>query len=728
MPQQVETPIASVRSGGYQPGQEVTVGGQTLQVISTDADGNPLFKIKDGGGMLREDSPVAPAVTKKTGGISSGMMAKIISKRDKILALPDGTREMVLEKLFDKTVKIPSAMNNDQRSLIRQRFVDTFMGLPPTADPGQSPEDKARAANMPHGSFGVFRAGTEEGIANMLDAIRHEAYKLHYGKNNPNAPAFDTYATKGLGYAAEQWLRQNAAEQRQFTAPYEERSKKHNVPLLGPITRADVEGGAGKMFSSLPLDLATADLIPGAKGAKLGARILSGAGKGAVGGAVTNPSFGGSMSQGAAGGAAAGALFGMLPGVKPKGSAVGKAAKSAIAGAETNELEKLAQAKFGKSLNDLSADEKIKLVSSWRDESVAATRSAKVEARKQAQAQKIKDQLNKINESVETRRKMDEAKALQKRISEFAKINKRAPTEEELAKLKEGPVAAAAPASTSTPASTPATATPERAPKVPERRTFLRTEDKDVKEFYSYRFQQIRDEIKNAATPEEKAMAERRLAQMAEVQKAHPTSMGDPAEFKVESPEAVKAVQAVADVSKVMSPTGVPTVTKIPEGVSGLTPYQQQLSGKLDEATAKMAATTDPKVASQLKKTVENLKAAINGDPNALARIADAERKAAERARSAATPSVETSVVGSGKAGSSISELVSSTAPNPEEALVKAEEEFYDLTDRLEATGPKGKEMAKNLNMLFKKPPKGMSKQDIIAAGEKALGMLSGQK
>lgn len=66
----------------------------------------------------------------------------------------------------------------------------------------------------------------------------------------------------------------------------------------------------------------------------------------------------------------------------------------------------------------------------------------------------------------------------------------------------------------------------ERGLKVPERRTFMRTTEKDIKEYYNYRFDQLRDELKSAETPEQRADVERRMDELKQTQQAHPTSEG----------------------------------------------------------------------------------------------------------------------------------------------------------------------------------------------------------
>lgn len=685
MAQKIESPIAPVRTG-YKVGDEVEMSGRKFRVVGARPDGSPILD-------LTPQSPVKTAP----------LLEKVWSKREQIMSLPDGVREQVIDRLFDKAMapQIPKSIDEKGRALIKQRFYDRLSGKDPTPDPGQDPEELARAGNVPHGAFGVARAGLMEGLANMLGAIRKEGAKLHYGSKGPPRSMEDLitgndpmahYADKGLVYGAEQWLRREAGEQRQATMPYEARSKQHS--FLGiPFTRADLESGAGKTLSSLPLDLATMELIPGAKGAKLASRVVSGAGKGAVGGAVTAPSFGQDMTTGAAYGATLGGLFGLVPRLRKPGGAV--ASKPTIAGIE--DLQKISQGKFQKAFEDLNPQQKMDAIDAWKAASAKETAAKAAAAKKTVVEQKVeavKAQAEaKVREKIEVRKAMDEAKALQKRIAEFVKTNKRAPNEQELGELRKGVVLK----------------TEERGPKIPERRTFLRTEDPDVKLYYRYRFDQIRDEIAKATTPEEKAAAERRLQQMMEVQKAHPTTKGDVQEaFKVENPQVIKAVQAVADVSKATD------VVKIPEGASGLSPEKQVLNEKLDAALEHLTSATDPKVKAQVQKTVENIKAAIQGDEAAAQRIKDAERKATGRSEAAAT------------AGAGEKSAATAAAPtlNPEQALEQMEERFYEITDALEAKGPNGKTLAKNLLKLWKNPPKGTTREMVIEGGERALEMM----
>jgi len=62
--------------------------------------------------------------------------------------------------------------------------------------------------------------------------------------------------------------------------------------------------------------------------------------------------------------------------------------------------------------------------------------------------------------------------------------------------------------------------------KAPQQRTFLRTTKADVKDYYNYRFDQLREELKSAETPEAKADVQRRMAELDQTQRSHPTSEG----------------------------------------------------------------------------------------------------------------------------------------------------------------------------------------------------------
>jgi len=65
-----------------------------------------------------------------------------------------------------------------------------------------------------------------------------------------------------------------------------------------------------------------------------------------------------------------------------------------------------------------------------------------------------------------------------------------------------------------------------RGVKAPQQRTFLRTTKADVKDYYNYRFDQLREELKGAETPEAKADVQRRMAELDQTQRFHPTSEG----------------------------------------------------------------------------------------------------------------------------------------------------------------------------------------------------------
>jgi len=62
--------------------------------------------------------------------------------------------------------------------------------------------------------------------------------------------------------------------------------------------------------------------------------------------------------------------------------------------------------------------------------------------------------------------------------------------------------------------------------KAPQQRTFLRTTKADVKDYYNYRFDQLREELKGAETPEAKTDVQRRMAELDQTQRSHPTSEG----------------------------------------------------------------------------------------------------------------------------------------------------------------------------------------------------------
>lgn len=654
MPQDIASPIASPRSAGYKPGDEVTVGGQTFQVMGTNQDGLPLLAPK--ASSFQEDAPASQAEGKVEPTMTSrgNALEKVYAKRDRIAALPEGPRALVIDRLFNKLVKpkIPAAMKDDQRTLIKQRFIDHMMGQSPTPGPAGPSEADFKRFGLPTGAGGKVQQGVMGGLGNITSLLD----KLS-GNNGLQGALNSVTGDKTQlpeQSAATIKLKDAASALGESTSAYEGRHP----------TKAGISEFLGQ---ALPAT-ATEMLMPGAPpGASLGSKIISGAGKGAAGMVPFDPSVKG-VTTGAAFGAGfplAGKGFNKLknvlkPAAKIAGPVISKAGEAIPGAAEnaTESLETLAQKKFQKPLSQLTPDQKIELVSKWRDDSVTAVKAEKVSAKKAAEAAKAaavtKKATEAIDQKVAVRKAMDESKALQKNLAAFIKQNKRAPNADELAEIKRfidnNPNSnvtlhgGAKITKTAEAKAAEAKADTERGIKTPQKRTFLRTTNQDVKEYYDYRFGQLRKELTEATSPEEKADAERRLAELTEVQKLHPTSMGDVHDFKVESPEAIKAVSAVADVTKVVNefkPVAAAEVKVIPEGQHG--------TGEIGK------------------------------------RAKDAERKAAERAK-ALREQPEQEAQGT-----------------PETALLEKESQYLELMDKLEALGPKGKEAAKNLNQYKRK-------------------------
>ena len=666
-----------------------------------------------------------------TKGLPAGqaLLQRIQNKRERIAALPPDVQGAVLDRLYDMAIAphVPAAMNDQQKALVKQRFRDSILGKTPTVDTSKPTQADYSMAGLPTGVGGSFQEGVMRGTGNLFDALNKASNWIGQKTGTKPGGLFGSISKPMLA-----------------SADLLKAASGGEHPLLS------AKGGA--QFAGQMLPTVAEVLVPGApKGARLLPRVAAGAGKGAVGMLPFDPSVKG---------ATIGAVFGGgMPLLGRFASKVFSKAKSTMATKVTdpavNELEKIAQAKFGKGLADLFPQQKMDALTEWKEQAVKATEDAKakaVEARKAARAAKVQEKVkainSKVDEKVAVRRAMDEAKALQKQISAFVKANKRAPNEAELAELRKKVAsgeAIPAPPPKAKPTAGLTTPAPgqtlddfikkqiEEVRKANPGRELTKEEialhsesaakvykgDKfvprniarnDFQRSMTEQINEARQELAGASTNEEKFYYENRLNQLIEMAKTGVTNT-----FKAENPEAIKAASAAADIAKAQG------VIKVPEGVSGLSESQQALNQKLDEATAKLAEATDPKVKAALQKTVENLKQAITtGDPEALKRISDAERKAAGRATAAA----ETTSLGTGPEGTATAERVASTAKTPEEVLQEAESQFFNLTDQLEELGQSGKTLAKQLNILWKKPPKGMSRQQVIEGAEKALEML----
>lgn len=640
MPQEIESAIASPRSTGYKPGDEVTVGGQSFSVVGTNQDGLPLLAPKSG---FREDTPAASTTLKAPASSGGGdLLTKLMAKRERIASLPESVRGVIIDRLFDKAIspRIPKAMNDEQKGQIRQNFENAILGQSPKMLSTSPSEADFKRSGMPTGAGGKVQEGVMGGLGNILKFF--EMFDSEKGDRELAAKRGDTRP----GYST---VRPEASEG--FTKA---------AGALGEATSAysgrhPFKAGAAEFGGQMLPAVASEMLMPGAPpGAGLLPKVLAGATKGGAGMIPFDPTPKG-VGTGAVLGAGSPILgrgFSKLKEAFKPVAKVAPAVATTVAGAAEGseaKLEALAQKSFGKSLRELSPDQKIELVNKWRDESVTAARTEKVNARKAAEQAKI-DAVTvkataKIDQRVATRKAMDEAKALQKQISAFIKTNKRAPNEEELLKMKASPASSGMPAADDRGAGL-AARKPGAASVIPERgKTLVTSEQVERRalprstraQLYTSELSQIRKDIAEAATPEEKTYHEQRLTvKTEEYKKAMETPLSD--QFRVESPEAIKAVSAVADVSKVAEDVKpkAPEVQVIPEGQHGAGPL-----GK---------------------------------------RAKDAERVAKARELARAT------------------QPEPAAAGTPESALLAKEEEFMNLTDQIEALGPKGKEAAKNLD------------------------------
>lgn len=513
-------------------------------------------------------------------------MERVLAKRDKLAQLPPEVRDVVFERLYDKVVapREPKALNNQQKGLLRQRFSDLLMGRSPTPDTSKPTTEDYAAQGMSTGAFGQFKSGVMRGLAgghetagNIQDWI--EKHLPQSMQMTPEQKKFESASQSAIVDP----MKSAAGALSEASGAY-----KTEHP-----TRAGIAEFTGASLPAMPFSAGMGGAVPAvAKGApfltRLGMNVARGAATGATEGPVVFEPTKKGVAEGAGFGAAAplalspfGALFRRIMG----GAGAGVASKAAptltkeIAGASegtTNVLDTLAQTKFGKKLAELTPDQKIELVNSWREESTKAASEAKKAAKKtteEAKVEKVKAKEEaKVHTRIQTIKAMDEAKALQKQISAFVKTNKRAPTDEELIKLREQ--AKAAPVAVATPPSTPApAAAPPAAPTVPQ--TVGTAEGAAADTAF---FQQAK-----AALPADASISQ--IAQKAQELKA--------AAFKVESPEAVKAVSAVADVSKIASTPEAPKVTVVPEGEHGAGPLGKRASDAERVAAARAKARAE---------------------------------------------------------------------------------------------------------------------------------------
>jgi hypothetical protein len=84
-------------------------------------------------------------------------------------------------------------------------------------------------------------------------------------------------------------------------------------------------------------------------------------------------------------------------------------------------------------------------------------------------------------------------------------------------------------------------------------------------------------------------------------------------------------------------PTEPTTVTKVPEGVSGVTDAQRKLLQRLDEVMKREAETKSPLVRTKLRQSIANIKKALGGDEAAAKKLAEAERVGLIRAKAKET-------------------------------------------------------------------------------------------
>lgn len=144
----------------------------------------------------------------------------------------------------------------------------------------------------------------------------------------------------------------------------------------------------------------------------------------------------------------------------------------------------------------------------------------------------------------------------------------------------------------------------ERGIKPPQQRTFLRTTQADIKDYYNYRFDQLREEMKSAETPEAKADVQRRMAELDQTQRTHPVSVQPPVAGGQITPEHVAAenafyTQARAELGADASPSAVlqrAQALKIEHAAKGASPPTTPVSPPKPTLTQKMQAQPLPRL------------------------------------------------------------------------------------------------------------------------------------
>lgn len=602
----------------------------------------------------------------------------VIQNRAKLQALPPAAQEKFANYVFRKFL-LPQLVSKGTPDEFVERARKQFTTRLLTGE--QKPLDDTPTTKMREqggqstGLTGVLEGGLMEGLSNIAKAGEKISH-LPGGGGDRSAAALrnsseelhevgDINKTASKEYSDKNPVKSFAVDMAGQAAPA--------IPFGMAAGGAAVAAGARGLIPAAAAGAADMQSFdPGMKGAVVGAAtpyVAKGLGK--VAGKIAAP------------------VINAVKGGMSKIPARAASTTSGLGSEFVQGLEKKAQAEFKKPFVELLPDQKAKIVNAAREEAVAAETVARSEKAKAAKEAKIatsgeeaqlrikaeKAKLDaKLTTKVEKDRLRDEAKQVAAGAAAFRKLMKRAPTEEELTKIREAvkngpksasspeptPVAAAPAASAPPPAQSQpqaaAAAAPAKAPVVevpkpvvpqPERRAEVRSDTSRMV------LNKLHGELRIETDPIKKN----------EIQAAilRETKLGHPEEaFKAESPEAIKAAEAFSSFAK--DPTT--GITKVPEGVhgSGFEANKDALK-RVDQVIDK------PDAATKLE--------AVKADPVGEGKKGkNADRKAVERATAAAKAALPTHMVGVGDETLAGIEKVASNAKTPEDRLIALETAF----------------------------------------------------
>lgn len=543
------------------------------------------------------------------------VMALLRTKRNRLQKMPEGMRSRFLGSVFDRYVgptlrqrgikdeDLATARTQWAASMTRQgvKPLPSGFGAPPTEKPSAL------------ATIGASAAGELESI---------------------NKTVADWLLKAERPGPVRDWLQ----KQRDISAKSEASIKE----LTKDRPTAQFAGEMIGMTPALGLYETGAGMIPGAaKTSPAIAKLLSMSGKGAAGFAAMEPALSsrpGDIPKAAAVGAVAGPvvekivaptlrLLSQIPGwglrrILGLGSKEVTKQVTEEVGPKTatrvvNELDALSKEKFGKEWDKLGEEERQKLISETAEKYKTAPKAKAKPAEAKTPEQRAKD-----------------AADSKWRQSQYQKLGKQGVkiTEDVKTRVRTGKSAEEIMAAAKT-----ATATPTPAPKFERASTDVAGLQKSRVAAAAAGDKEVYEETTKKLTELEEAKASPKEEE--ELAKTSPTAATVIA--NAENPqiqEALKGVQAVAE----------PTVTKVPEGVSG-TPGAKALLDQWQDAKTRIADPNEsPLVKARLKKRVENIEKVINKDPaaaEAMKRLNKADKVAAARAKTAAEAPVSLSTV-----------------------------------------------------------------------------------